>query len=82
VRKDKISRLERATRAGREQQVLKEVFLNHMAQVRALADGKEPPPTHPRAAELARGTFFDGPPVIKGGGTGPVPDLSEDPSEG
>jgi hypothetical protein len=77
VRKDKLTRLERATRADREMADLKAVFLNHMAQVRALADGEEPPPTHPRARELGAGTFFGGPPVIKGGGSGPIGDLSE-----
>jgi hypothetical protein len=76
VRKHRLDRLERATRADREMADLKAVFLNHMDQVQALADGKEPPPTHPRARELGAGTFFDGsPPVVKGGG--PVGDLSE-----
>ena len=78
MRKDKLRRLERATQAGRERKVLEEIFLNGMAQIRALADGKEPPPTHPRARELGAGSFFDGRPhVIKGGESGRVGDLSE-----
>jgi hypothetical protein len=77
VRKDKLTRLERATRAGRKQQVLKEVFLNTMAQIKALADGDEPPP-HPRASDPRfRGEFCGGIHRIAGGGTGPVEDLSE-----
>jgi hypothetical protein len=75
VRKDKLTRLERATRAGRERKVLEEIFANGMAQIRALADGKEPPPTHPRARELGGGIFDGRPHAIRGGG--PVEDLSE-----
>jgi hypothetical protein len=75
VRKDKLTRLERATRAGREGEELKAIYLNTMAQIRALADGKEPPP-HPRASALG-GTLCAGRHRIKGGGSGPVEDLSE-----
>jgi hypothetical protein len=78
VRKDKLTRLERATRAGREQEVLKEVFANAMAQIGALVAGEEPPPPHPRASDPRfRGEFCGGIHTIKGGGTGPVEDLSE-----
>jgi hypothetical protein len=78
VRKDKLTRLERATRAGREQKVLREVFLNTMAQIKALADGEETPAPHPRASdprfrEEVCGSIHR----IAGGGTGPVEDLSE-----
>jgi hypothetical protein len=76
VRKDKLTRLERATRAGREQEVLKEVFANAMAQIGALVAGEEPPPPHPRASALG-GTLCAGRHRIKGGGSGPVEDLSE-----
>ena len=76
MRKDKLTRLERATRAGREQEALRQVFLNYMALLDALVAG-EPPPLHPRAAELAAGTFFDGSPIAIKGTDGPVPDLSE-----
>jgi hypothetical protein len=75
VRKDKLARLERATRAGREQEVLKEVFANAMAQIGALVAGEEPPP-HPRASALG-GTLCAGRHRIKGGGSRPVEDLSE-----
>jgi hypothetical protein len=78
VRKDKLTRLERATRAGREQEVLKEVFANAMAQIGALVAGEEPPPPHPRASDPRfRGEFCGGIHRIAGGGTGPVEDLSE-----
>ena len=75
MRKDKLTRLERATRADREMENSKEVFLNHMDQLRALADGIEPPPPHPRGRVLGGGIFDGRPHVIKGGG--PVGDLSE-----
>jgi hypothetical protein len=77
VRKDKLRRLERGTRAGREVEILKEVFLNDVAQIKALVDGEEPPPPHPRARELGGGIFDGRPHVLKGGGSGPVEDLSE-----
>jgi hypothetical protein len=54
---------------------LKAVFLNHMDQLRALADGTEPPPPHPRARDLGGGIFDGRPHAIRGGG--PVGDLSE-----
>ena len=75
VRKDKLRRLERDTRAGREQEVLKEAFANALAQIGALASGEEPPP-HPRASALG-GTLCAGRHRIKGGGSGPIEDLSE-----
>jgi hypothetical protein len=77
VRKDKLRRLERATKSGREMEVLKEIFRRYTEQLDALVAGEEMPPTHPRAAELARGTFLAGPPEIAGGGSGPVPDFSD-----
>jgi hypothetical protein len=75
--RSRLARLERGTRADREMADLKAVFLNHMDQLRALADGTEPPPPHPRARELGDGIFDGRPHVIKGGGSGPVEDLSE-----
>jgi len=78
VRKHKLRRLQRATRGEREMEVLKEIFLRHMEQLDALVAGTEPPPTHPRAAELGAGTFLEGPPAIAGGGSGPIPDLSQE----
>ena len=78
MRKHRLDRLERATRAGREMVILKEVFLNEVAQIKALADGIEPPPPHPRASDPRfRGGFCGGIHRIKGGGSGPVEDLSE-----
>lgn len=78
MRKDKLARLERATRAGRRRGELKEVFLNGMAQIAALVAGEEPPAPHPRASDPRfRGAFCGGRHTIKGGGSGPVPDLSE-----
>jgi hypothetical protein len=79
VRKDKLTRLKRATRAGREQKVLKEAFLNDMAQIKALVAGEEPPP-HPRGAvHRIAGPGLD-PESFSAG----VPDLSEEgrPSPG
>ncbi len=76
VKKHRIDRLERATRAGREQEALREVFANYMDRLDALVAG-EPPPPHPRAAALGAGTFFDGSPIVIKGTDGPVPDLSE-----
>lgn len=67
MRKAKLDRLERETRSEREMEILKEFFLRHMAQIDALVAGTEPPPPHPRAAELARGTFFDGSPIAISG---------------
>ena len=78
MRKDKLTRLERATRAGREMVILKEVFLNAVAQIKALVAGEEPPPPHPRASDPRfRGEFCGGIHTLKGGGSGPVEDLSE-----
>jgi hypothetical protein len=78
VRKDKLTRLERATRAGRETEILKEVFLNDVAQIKALASGEEPPAPHPRASDPRfRGGFCGGIHRIAGGVSGPIEDLSE-----
>jgi hypothetical protein len=76
VRKDKLTRLVRATRAGCERKVLEEVFHNAMAQIRALVAGEDPP--RPRAASdpRFRGAFCGGVHTIKGGRSG-VEDLSE-----
>lgn len=77
MRKDKLTRLERATRAGRDMALHKEILLSHMAQLSALADGEEPPPPHPLANDPRfRGTVCGGVHTIKGGSS-PVEDLSE-----
>jgi hypothetical protein len=78
VRRGRLTRLERGTQGGREREEMAEVFLNSMARLRVLADGEEPPPEHPRAsAPRYRGTVCGGVHRIAGGGSGPVPDLSE-----
>ena len=80
MRKDKLTRLERGTRAAREQEELKAVFMAYMAQVHAVCAGEEPPPAHPRAAELAAGTFMAGSRIVTVGlpDGEPLPDLSEE----
>ena len=77
-RRDRLTRLERGLRAGREMEILKEVFLKDVAQIKALADGIEPPPPHPRASDPRfRGEVCGSIHRIAGGGSGPVGDLSE-----
>jgi len=59
-------------------ETLKEVFLNDVAQIKALASGEEPPAPHPRASDPRfRGEFCGGIHRIKGGGSGSIEDLSE-----
>ena len=78
MRKDKLRRLERGTRAGREREEMAEVFLNTMAQIKVLGTGEEEPPPHPRANDPRYlGTVCGGNHRIAG-----VPDLSEESGSG
>jgi hypothetical protein len=77
VRKSRLLKHERATREGRDQEVMKEIFQINMARLKAQARGETPPAEHPRSRDPRLAETFFGSHTVAGDAGETVQELFE-----